>query len=143
MTFYEIEEDWDYGCVEVHDLDTGEWYTLDAAGTVNYVAHGQDNPNTPIEREPTTYETASRWHGFTGYSGGWIPVSMDLTPFAGHNIELYFTTWQDGVFTLQMSMSMTSQSQSLTSPTMSRQARMAGRDPGGLSRMVSWTTAGV
>jgi hypothetical protein len=27
---------------------------------------------------------------------------MDLTPFAGHSIELYFTTWQDGAFTLQM-----------------------------------------
>ena len=27
---------------------------------------------------------------------------MDLTPFAGHTIDLYFTTWQDGAFTLQM-----------------------------------------
>jgi hypothetical protein len=27
---------------------------------------------------------------------------MDLTPFAGHAIDLYFTTWQDGAFTLQM-----------------------------------------
>ncbi|MDY7080534.1 MAG: hypothetical protein SXV54_26945, partial [Chloroflexota bacterium] len=46
-TFYEIEDDWDYGYVEVYDHDTGEWYTLDAPGTVDYVAHGQDNPNTP------------------------------------------------------------------------------------------------
>ncbi len=29
-------------------------------------------------------------------------MSMDLTPFAGHAIDLYFTTWQDGAFTLQM-----------------------------------------
>ncbi|GAB4531864.1 MAG: immune inhibitor A [Anaerolineae bacterium] len=101
-TFYEIEEDWDYGYVEVYDHNTGEWYTLDAPGTVDYVAHGQDNPNTPDEREPTTYEAAGRWHGFTGYSSGWVPVSMDLTPFAGHTIDLYFTTWQDGAFTLQM-----------------------------------------
>lgn len=102
MTFYEIEGDWDYGYVEVFDQDTDEWYTLDALGTVNYVAHGQDNPSTPVEREPTTYEAAGRWFGFTGDSGGWIPVSMDLTPFAGHTIDLYFTTWQDGAFTLQM-----------------------------------------
>jgi hypothetical protein len=102
MTFFEIEDDWDYGYVEVYDHNTGEWYTLDAAGTVDYVAHGQDNPNTPDEREPVTYEAAGRWHGFTGNSGGWIPVSMDLTPFAGHTIDLYFTTWQDGAFTLQM-----------------------------------------
>jgi CubicO group peptidase (beta-lactamase class C family) len=27
---------------------------------------------------------------------------MDLSPFAGHKIDLYFTTWQDGAFTLQM-----------------------------------------
>jgi hypothetical protein len=101
-TFFDIESDWDYGYVEVYDQDTGEWYTLDAAGTVDYVAHAQDNPNTPDEREPTAYEAAGRWHAFTGYSGGWIPVSMDLGPFAGHTIDLYFTTWQDGAFTLQM-----------------------------------------
>ena len=102
MTFYEIESDWDYGYVEVYDQNTGEWYTLDATGTVNYVAHGQDNPNTPDGREPTTYEAAGRWHAFTGSSNGWVPVSMELSPFAGHTIEIYFTTWQDGAFTLQM-----------------------------------------
>ena len=102
MTFFEIEDDWDYGYVEVYDRDTGDWATLNATGTVDYVAHGQDNPNTPDEREPTAYETAGSWHAFTGNSGGWIPVSMDLTPFAGHDIDVYFTTWQDGAFTLQM-----------------------------------------
>ena len=101
-TFYEIEEDWDYGYVEVYDHNTGEWYTLDAPGTVDYVAHAQDNFNTPPGREPSDYEAAGRWHAFTGYSGGWIPVSMDLSPFAGHTIDLYFRTWQDGAFTLQM-----------------------------------------
>jgi hypothetical protein len=102
MTYFEIEGNWDYGYVEVHDLDTDEWYTLDAPGTVNTVVHAQDNPNTPAGREPTDYEAAGRWHAFTGYSGGWVPVSMDLTPFAGHTIDVYFTTWQDGAFTLQM-----------------------------------------
>lgn len=101
-TYYEIEEDWDYGYVEVYDHSTGEWYTLDASGTVDYVAHGQDNPNTPSGREPTDYEAAGKWHAFTGESGGWVPVSMDLSPFAGHIVDVYFTSWQDGVFTLQM-----------------------------------------
>jgi len=102
MTYFEIEEDWDYGYVEVYDQDTDEWYTLDADGTVNDVPFAQDNPNTPAGREPTAYEAAGRWHAFTGVSNGWIDVSMDLTPFAGHAIDLYFTTWQDGAFTLQM-----------------------------------------
>ncbi|HUT71153.1 MAG TPA: hypothetical protein VMW89_10800 [Desulfatiglandales bacterium] len=101
-TFYEIEEDWDYGYVEVYDKNTGEWYTLDASGTVDNVAIPQDNPYTPNGREPVNYEAAGLWHAFTGYSGGWIPVSMNLTPFAGHTIHLYFTTWQDGAFSLQM-----------------------------------------
>ncbi len=102
MTYFEIEENWDYGYVEVYDQDTGEWYTLDATGTVDIVSFAQDNPNTPDGREPTDYEAAGRWHAFTGDSGGWVPISMDLTPFAGHSIDLYFTTWQDGAFTLQM-----------------------------------------
>jgi immune inhibitor A len=101
-TFFDIEEDWDYGYVEVYDHDTDEWYTLDAPGTVDYVAHEQDNPNCPAGREPSDYLAAGRWHGFTGASDGWTEVSMDLGPFADHTIDLYFTTWQDGAFTLQM-----------------------------------------
>lgn len=102
-TFFEIEEDWDYGFVEVFDRTTGEWTTLAAPGiTVTNVAHGQDNPSTPDDREPTAYEARGTWNAFTGNSGGWIPVSMDLTPFAGHSIDIHFTTWQDGAFTLQM-----------------------------------------
>lgn len=102
MTFYDIESNWDYGYVEVYDRNTGEWYTLESTLTVNNVAHKQDNPNTPANREPTEYEAASRWHAFTGSSNGWKEVSMDLSPFAGHSIDLYFTTWQDGASNLQM-----------------------------------------
>lgn len=101
-TNYEIEEEWDYGYVEVYDHDTGEWYTLDASGTVDYVSHPQDNPQVPPGREPMDYEAAGRWHAFTSSSNGWRPVSMDLSPFAGHTIDVYFSTWQDGAFTLQM-----------------------------------------
>jgi hypothetical protein len=101
-TWFDIESDWDYGYVEVYDRSTGLWSTLDASGTVSNVAHVQDNPNTPADREPSAYEADGNWHAFTGSSGGWMPVSMDLTPFAGHDIDLYFTTWQDGAYSLQM-----------------------------------------
>ncbi|MFX1590722.1 MAG: hypothetical protein ACFFC1_21525 [Promethearchaeota archaeon] len=102
MTNFDIEGDWDYGYVEVYDQDTLEWYTLYADGTVDDLPNAQMNENCPDEREPMTYLDAGRWHAFTGYSGGWMPVTMDLTPFAGHTIDLYFTTWQDGAFTLMM-----------------------------------------
>jgi len=103
MTYYDIELDWDYGYVEVHDLDTDMWYTLEDlnGNTVDTDPYAQDNPNVPNGREPMDYVAAGEWHAFTGDSGGWIPISMDLTPFAGHQIELHFRMWQDGAFTLQ------------------------------------------
>ena len=96
QTWYEIEDDWDYGYVEVYDHSTGDWYTLPATGTTSLLPASQDNPNTPDHREPTAYDAAGRWNAFTGSSSGWQLVTMDLDPFAGHDIDLYFTTWQDG-----------------------------------------------
>jgi len=101
-TYFEIEEDWDYGYVEVYDQKTGEWYTLESSATTNALPFPQDNPNVPEEREPATYFENGRWNAFTGVSGGWIDVNMDLSAFAGHTIEIYFKTWQDGASTLQM-----------------------------------------
>jgi len=110
MTYYEIEEYWDFGYVEVHDLDTGEWTTLAAPGiTVDVDPFNQTNPNADSGRNPQDYVAVGNWNAFTGFSSdhddvggdGWIPIEMDLTPFAGHDIELSFTSWQDGAFTYQ------------------------------------------
>jgi len=98
---YEIETNWDYGYVEVHDLDTDEWYTLPGLDTISTLPNPQDNPNCPDEFEPTAYLAAGRWNAFTGSSGGWYQEIMDLTPFAGHTIELYFTYWTDP-YTLEL-----------------------------------------
>lgn len=94
-SYYDIELDWDYAYVEVHDLTTDEWYTLPSINTVSTIPNPQDNPNCPDEFEPTAYLAAGRWNGFTGNSGGWYQELMDLTPFAGHDVEVYFTYWTD------------------------------------------------
>jgi hypothetical protein len=94
--YFSIEADWDYGYVEVYDYDTDSWTTLPGLGTIPVLGYEQDNPNTPDEREPTTYNTAGTWNCFTGDSGGIYTEMMDLTPFAGHKIELSFTYWTDG-----------------------------------------------
>jgi hypothetical protein len=94
--YYSIELDWDYGYVEVHDLTTDTWTTLPGLTTTTYLGHAQDNPNTPLEREPTTYNETGTWNCFTGDSPGLYTEVMDLTPFAGHTIELSFTYWTDG-----------------------------------------------
>jgi hypothetical protein len=98
---YVIENNWDYGYVEVHDLATGLWYTLPGIKTISTIPNGQDNPNCPDNFEPTAYLAAGRWNAFTGDGGGWYQEQMSLTPFAGHNIELYFTYWTDGASELR------------------------------------------
>ena len=94
-SYYEIEEDWDYGYVEVHDLDTDEWTTLPGLMTASTLPERQNNPNCPAGFEPTAYYDAGRWNAFTGFSGDLYEEEMDLTPFADHTIELYFTYWTD------------------------------------------------
>jgi len=96
-TNYDIEKDYDFGYVEVHDLATDKWYTLPGIHTVTTLnKDGYNNPSCPDEFEPATYAAyvPSRWNGFTG-SRDWYQETMDLTPFAGHDIELYFTYWTD------------------------------------------------
>jgi hypothetical protein len=96
-TNYNIELNWDYGYVEVHDLTDDTWTTLKGINTVDTLPHVQDNPNTPADREPAHYfATAGKWNAFTGNSGGYYKETMNLLPFAGHSIELYFMYWTDG-----------------------------------------------
>ncbi len=101
-TLYEIELDWDFGYVEVYDYDADLWVTLPGINTVTDVGsnYKTDNPNCPGDPddwglEPTGYYDVGEWNAFTGSSGGWYQESMDLTRFAGHTIDLYFTYWTD------------------------------------------------
>jgi len=100
-SYYDTEPDWDYAYVEVHDVNTDEWYTLPGIQTVTTLPYnyGTDNPNCPDPFEPTVYYDAGRWNAFTSSSYGWYQEQMSLTPFAGHNIELYFTYWTDPAVT--------------------------------------------
>jgi hypothetical protein len=102
-TYFEIEADWDYGFVEVHDLSTDEWYTLQGVETVSSLpnSYTTDNPNCPDEFEPSSYFDAGRWNAFTGGSHGWYQETMDLSMFTGHEIEIFFTYWTDP-YTLEL-----------------------------------------
>jgi len=97
-TRYEIEVDWDYGYVEVHDLTSNTWTTLPGLMTTTTLPHEQDNPNTPAGREPVDYFHSGTWNALTGFSGGYYEEVMSLADFAGHEIELYFVYWTDGAY---------------------------------------------
>jgi hypothetical protein len=93
-TWYFIESAWDYGFVEVYDYNTSTWYTLPSNTTVTTNPNPAENVNCP--RDPADYQNSTGWYGFTNRSNGWIEESMDLRPFAGHEIELAFVYWTDG-----------------------------------------------
>lgn len=83
-TWYDIEEEWDYGFVQV-SIDGGvTWTSLPIEGTT-------------MEAVPDAMpEIVANLPGFTGNSGGWVQKTHDLSAYAGQVIELqfrYMTDW--------------------------------------------------
>jgi hypothetical protein len=71
--WFEIEEDWDYVYVEV-SVDGGQnWRIIETPKT---------SPENPIGN--------GFGPGYTGRSGGWLPESVDLSPFAGEDLWVRF-----------------------------------------------------
>ena len=115
-TWFDNEENYDYGYVEVYDQTHNEWYTapvVDDGSNLLTISdsdsEGQVNPNVPAGRNPKDYKKVGRWNAFTGSSSaipgnvnGWVHGNVDLSAFAGDTVTVYFRTWQDGSFTLQM-----------------------------------------
>ncbi|MFX0145615.1 MAG: hypothetical protein ACFE9C_16235, partial [Candidatus Hodarchaeota archaeon] len=96
MTYYEIEEHFDYGYVEVHDLEMDEWYTLAGIRTTSDLPEPHFNPNCDDGFNPPDYVAAGRWNALTGFSYGWYQEEMELpSEVWGHDIELFFTYWTD------------------------------------------------
>ncbi len=73
QVWFNLEEDWDYGYVEVSTNGGQTWEILAAPHTT---------PENPIGN--------SFGNGYTGDSGGWLEESVDLSPFAGQEILLRF-----------------------------------------------------
>jgi len=83
-TWYDIEKEWDFGFVQV-STDGGHTWTSLANGYTK---------DKPIEGSyPKVIENLP---GLTGYSGGWISMSFDLSTYAGQDILIafrYVTDW--------------------------------------------------
>jgi hypothetical protein len=104
---YDIEADWDYAFVEISEAGSDVWTTLPDengrtstgtglscdAGWVDeihpFLAHYMD-----VACKPTG--SSGAWNAFTGSSGGWQQVEMDLSAYAGQTVEIhisYATDW--------------------------------------------------
>ncbi len=106
QTSYEVEGDWDFLLVEAHTVGADDWTTLpDTNGHTTqdtglscldgwvdlhpFVAHYQGADCSPTG-------TTGTWNAATGDSGGWQQWSVDLTPYAGRQVEVsiaYVSDW--------------------------------------------------
>ena len=98
---YDLELGYDNVLVEVRPVNSEDWTTLPEEG-------GATSTEVPTECEAGFYAgvhpqllhyltidnpclaigTTGEWNAMTGSSGGWIPVSFDLSDYAGQEIEL-------------------------------------------------------
>ena len=73
-TWFDIEEEWDYGFVEVSDDGGGTWYPI--PGSITRVSNNPNNSgawaNSLVSGQAST-DTA-----ITGNSGGWVNATFDL-----------------------------------------------------------------
>jgi hypothetical protein len=83
-TYYDIEDYWDFGFVQVSTDGGHTWTSLENADTT-YLHDPSAHPKV-VENLP----------GLTGWSGGWVPMSFDLSAYAGQDILIgfrYVTDW--------------------------------------------------
>ncbi|MFE0145894.1 M14 family zinc carboxypeptidase [Nonomuraea sp. NPDC059007] len=109
-TSYDTEGAWDFLTVEARTAGQDDWTTLpDANGhttqdtgesckTENSGGWRDIHPFTQryqgVNCEPTG--TSGAWHAASGNSGGWQQWKIDLTPYAGKQVELsisYISDW--------------------------------------------------
>jgi immune inhibitor A len=77
-TYYYTEESWDFGFVQVSNDSGATWVSLANEYTTNQSADG------------AIAEVVNNLPGLTGYSGGWVTMSFNLTAYAGQDIMFRF-----------------------------------------------------
>jgi Zinc carboxypeptidase/Immune inhibitor A peptidase M6 len=103
---YDTEVDWDYLFVEAHTVGQDDWTTLPDANGHTQEGTGESCPEGWDELHPfiTHYQgancestgTTGDWHAATGTSNGWSEWSVDLSAYAGQQVEVsisYVTDW--------------------------------------------------
>ena len=81
------EEDWDFGFAQI---------STDGGATYESVAC----TNTTTQINPDALPTAQdNIPGFSGFSGGWLPQTCSLAPYAGQRVLLAFRAFNDPAFT--------------------------------------------
>ncbi|MGA3541123.1 M14 family zinc carboxypeptidase [Micromonosporaceae bacterium DT194] len=104
---YDIEADWDFMIVEAHEVGSDQWTTLPDANGKTSTATGDSCQSGWAETvhpflrhyvgadcSPTG--STGAWHAATGSSNGWQEWSVDLSAYAGKQVEIsisYVSDW--------------------------------------------------
>jgi hypothetical protein len=107
----DLEEAWDFFAVEAHTPGGDDWTTLPDTGGLTTdstgdscpegLASGDDPPHPFLQHywgdapgcEPTG--DTGDWNAFTGSSGGWRHFTVDLSDYAGQQVELSLSVITD------------------------------------------------
>ena len=111
---YDTELDWDYMFVEAHPVGSDDWTTLPDANGHTQTGTGESCPEGWSALHPflAHYQgancestgTTGDWNAATGSSQGWSEWSVDLSDYAGQQVEVsisYVSDWSSqgiGVF---------------------------------------------
>ena len=106
QTSFEAESDYDYVLVEAHTVGADDWTTLPDANGHTSTSTGSSCTDGWVELHPfiAHYQgadcsptgTTGSWNAATGDSGGWQEWNIDLTPYAGKQVEVsisYVSDW--------------------------------------------------
>ena len=106
QTSFEAESDYDYVLVEAHTVGADDWTTLPDANGHTSTSTGSSCTDGWVELHPFVahYQgadcsptgTTGSWNAATGDSGGWQEWNIDLTPYAGKQVEVsisYVSDW--------------------------------------------------
>lgn len=107
----DTEQDWDYAFVEAREVGTENWTTLPEKDGLTSQSTGQSCPSgwgDQLHPQLKHYQTVNAdgtcsptgttgaWHAFSGNSGGWQEWNIDLSAYAGKQVELaisYVSDW--------------------------------------------------
>ncbi|MBX6357117.1 MAG: immune inhibitor A [Micromonosporaceae bacterium] len=92
---YHIEEDWDFGFIEVSTDGGNTWAEQKVFNEAGELVSTDDNYPDPNGR---LNDYGGKKYGLTGASGGYRHDYVDLTPFAGQSIQLRLRYATDAAF---------------------------------------------
>jgi hypothetical protein len=164
---YDTEQDYDFVFVEAHTVGQDDWTTLpDSNGNTSsdvgascdidwntlhpFLNHYQTNPTpaadcTNVGTPPAT----GKWNGATGNSSGFQPWNIDLSAYAGKQVEVSITYAQDfavsglGVFVDQLQIIKDGAVAESTGFETGLAPWVAGPQPAGTENAAGWVARGT